>query len=238
MPIFRLSDKVSFPPPHFAGPEGLLAVGGDLSTERLLLAYEMGIFPWFSDRDPILWWSPDPRLVLYPSSVYVSRRLRRTIRQGVFRVTGDAAFERVISECARIRMETGEGTWITEAMIRAYCRLFEAGYAHSVETWKDGELAGGLYGISLGGTFFGESMFSRQSNASKVALISLCSFMQEHRFDMIDCQLTTKHLLRMGGREVSRARFLKLLQQSMKKKTLRGRWQVGLPGSLLRPDAL
>lgn len=229
MPIFRLSGKVSFPPPHFAGPEGLLAVGGDLSTERLLLAYRMGIFPWFSDNDPILWWSPDPRLVLYPSEVYVSKRLKRKMRQGVFHVSADTAFDRVIRLCAGLRVKSGEGTWITDAMIRAYRRLFEAGYAHSVETWQNGVLVGGLYGISLGGSFFGESMFSRASDASKVALITLCRFLQERHFDMVDCQLTTSHLLWMGAREISRAKFLKLLQKSMEKKTLRGPWRIERP---------
>jgi len=231
MPIFRLSGKVSFPPPHFAGPEGLLAVGGDLSTERLLLAYRMGIFPWFSDEDPILWWSPDPRLVLFPSEVHVSKRLKRTIRQGLFNVTADTAFDRVIRLCAGIRVESGEGTWITDAMIRAYCRLFEAGYAHSVETWHNGVLVGGLYGISVGGSFFGESMFSEVSDASKVALVTLCRFLQEQDFDMVDCQLTTTHLLWMGAHEISRSKFLKLLQQSMKKKTLKGPWRIQLPAA-------
>jgi len=229
MPIFRLSDKVSFPPPHFAGREGLLAVGGDLSTERLLLAYRMGIFPWFSDSDPILWWSPDPRLVLYPQDIHVPKRLRRTIRQGVFTVTSDTAFEHVIQRCARIRMESGEGTWITDAMIKAYCRLFAAGYAHSVETWQNGNLVGGLYGVSLGGCFFGESMYSEVSDASKVALVSLCMFLQAREFDMLDCQLTTAHLLWMGAQEISRTAFLKHLQLSMRKKTLRGPWAVRLP---------
>lgn len=232
MPIFHLSDRVSFPPPHFAGREGLLAVGGDLSTERLLLAYQMGIFPWFSDCDPILWWSPDPRLILYPSHIHVTRRLRRTIRQGVFTVTGDTAFERVIHRCAQIRMENGEGTWITDAMIKAYCRLFAIGYAHSVETWQNDTLVGGLYGVSVGGCFFGESMFSEVSNASKVGLVSLCVFLQAHGFDMIDCQLTTNHLLWMGGEEISRSDFLKKLQISMKKKTLRGPWSIRLPGRI------
>ncbi|MFO7840205.1 MAG: leucyl/phenylalanyl-tRNA--protein transferase [Desulfosalsimonadaceae bacterium] len=226
MPIFRLSDRVSFPPPHFAGPEGLLAVGGDLSTERLLLAYRMGIFPWFSDDDPILWWSPDPRLVLYPPEIHVTRRLQRTMRRGGFTVTADSAFDRVIRMCARIRIQSGEGTWITDAMVRAYCRLFEAGYAHSIEAWQNGVLAGGLYGVSVGGSFFGESMFSRVSDASKVALVSLARFMQARDFDMIDCQLTTNHLLWMGAREISRNSFLKQLQQSMKKQTLRGPWPL------------
>jgi leucyl/phenylalanyl-tRNA--protein transferase len=191
----------------------------------------MGIFPWFSDDDPILWWSPDPRLVLYPPEIHVTRRLQRTIRQRVFTVTSDTAFDRVIRLCARLRMESGEGTWITDAMIRAYCRLFESGYAHSVEAWQNGVLVGGLYGVSLGGCFFGESMFSKVSNASKVALATLAQFMRANDFDMIDCQLTTRHLLWMGAREISRTRFLKQLQHSMNKKTLRGRWTVSLPAA-------
>ena len=232
MPIFRLSDKVSFPPPHFAGREGLLAVGGDLSTERLLLAYRMGIFPWFSDHDPILWWSPDPRLVLYPFNIHVPKRLRRTIRQDIFTVTSDTAFEQVINRCARIRIESGEGTWITDAMMKAYCRLFAAGYAHSVETWQDDMLVGGLYGVSIGGCFFGESMYSEVSNASKVALVSLCMFLQKRGFDMVDCQLPTDHLLWMGAEEISRSAFLKQLQVSMRKNTLKGPWSVRLPAGI------
>ncbi len=226
MPIFRLSEKISFPPPHLSEPEGLLAVGGDLSEKRLLLAYQMGIFPWFSEEEPILWWSPDPRLLLYPSDINISRRLKRTIRQQIFKVTCDTAFEQVITACASVRLKKNQETWIGEEMIVAYCRLFESGYAHSVEVWYQGELAGGLYGLSLGGCFFGESMFSHVSNASKIALIYLCRFLESLSFDLIDCQVKTDHLKRMGAWEVSRSRFLKELRHSMNKSTLKGCWEI------------
>jgi leucyl/phenylalanyl-tRNA--protein transferase len=226
MPIFRLSEKISFPPPHYAEPEGLLAVGGDLSKKRLLLAYRMGIFPWFSEGDPILWWSPDPRLVLYPNEIKIPERLRRTIRQAKFDISFDEAFERVINTCAGTRLKDHQGTWILPEMVEAYCRLHDSGYAHSVEVWHKGELAGGLYGMSLGGCFFGESMFTRVSNASKVALFALCDFLHRRSFDIIDCQIKTAHLVRMGAREIPRSFFLKTLDQSMKRQTLRGKWHL------------
>ena len=226
MTIFRLSDKISFPPPYFAGSEGLLAVGGDLSEKRILLAYQMGIFPWFSDDEPILWWSPDPRLVLYPSDIKISHRLRRTINQGNFQITSDTAFDRVIDACAKVRLQDHRGTWIVDAMKDAYCRLFESGYAHSIEAWRDGELAGGLYGLSLGGCYFGESMFTQVSNASKVSLAVLCDYLTELSFDLIDCQVTTAHLKRLGAMEISRVQFLKELELSLKRPTLRGKWEI------------
>jgi leucyl/phenylalanyl-tRNA--protein transferase len=226
MPIFRLSEKKTFPPPHFAEPEGLLAVGGDLSERRVLLAYQMGIFPWFTDDEPILWWSPDPRLLLYPRDIHVSSRLNRTIRQGAFQITCDTAFDRVISACASVRTANDQETWIGQEMLDAYCCLFESGYAHSVEVWHQEELAGGLYGISLGGSFFGESMFSYVSNASKIALVALCRFLNALSFDLIDCQIKTDHLKRMGAVEVSRSRFLKKLHQSMTRQTLKGSWKI------------
>jgi leucyl/phenylalanyl-tRNA--protein transferase len=224
MPIFRLSGKITFPPPYFAESEGLLAIGGDLSEKRMLLAYQMGIFPWFGEDEPILWWSPDPRLLLYPDDVYVSKRLKRIIRQQAFTITCDSAFHQVISACAAIRTDNSEETWIGEEMIDAYCRLFDSGYAHSMEVWQKGRLVGGLYGVSLGGGFFGESMFSRVTNTSKIALVALCRFLSALSFDFIDCQVKTDHLKRMGAREVSRAWFLKALEPSMNRKTLKGNW--------------
>jgi len=231
MPIFRLSDRVSFPPPHFAAHNGLLAIGGDLSETRLLLAYRMGIFPWFSPDDPILWWSPDPRLVLYPEEINISRRLRRTISKGDFQVTSDTVFDQVIAQCAQVRLENGEETWLIDEMISAYTRLHEMGYAHSIETWHNGELAGGLYGVSLGGVFFGESMFTRISNASKIALIALCEYLRDRLFDLVDCQVATSHLKRLGAREIPRKLFLKQLEDSMNRPTARGRWAVHLKWS-------
>lgn len=226
MPIFRLSEKISFPPPQYAEPEGLLALGGDLSEKRLLLAYRMGIFPWFSEGDPILWWSPDPRLVLFPEEFKISHRLRRTIKQGVFEVTCDTSFDRVIDACAKTRLNDYQDTWILDEMIEAYCDLFVSGYAHSFEVWYKGNLAGGLYGVSLGGCFFGESMFTVVSNASKVALYALCVFLKSHSFDLIDCQVKTSHLVRMGAREIPRSFFLKKLEKSMKRPTLKGKWHL------------
>jgi len=189
-----------------------LAIGGDLSPERLLLAYRMGIFPWYSNGDPILWWSPDPRFVLFPKEFHVARRLARTIRQGVFRVTRDAAFRDVIHGCAQARGPGREDTWITEEMMRAYIRLHEEGWAHSVEAWFENQLAGGLYGVSIGRAFFGESMFTRKSNASKVAMVHLIEHIRQRGFGFVDCQVRTRHLVRMGAREISRTQFLSLLR--------------------------
>jgi len=224
MPVFLLSDKTTFPPPHLAPKEGLLAVGGDLSQKRLLLAYRMGIFPWFSEGEPILWWSPDPRLVLYPDEFRISKTLNKIIKKDMFHVTMDTAFDRVINACAQIRIEKNEGTWILQEMVEAYCRLHESGYAHSVEAWHQGELAGGLYGVSLGRCFFGESMFTRINNASNVAFAKLIKHLRALAFDIIDCQITTAHLIRFGAREIPRAVFLKQLKKSLKVPTLKGRW--------------
>jgi leucyl/phenylalanyl-tRNA--protein transferase len=233
MPVFRLSDKISFPPPHLAEPEGLLAIGGDLSENRLLLAYKMGIFPWYSKGEPILWWSPDPRLILYPEGINISKRLRRTINQGIFEITSDTAFEQVITSCAQVRSTENKETWIIDEMIESYCRLFESGYAHSIEAWYNGNLAGGIYGISLGGCFFGESMFSRVNNASKVALVALCDYLTSLSFDMIDCQVKTDHMLRMGAVEMSRNQFIKKLTQSMRRKTFKGKWKIASKENLI-----
>lgn len=227
MPIYLLNDKLIFPSPRLAREDGLLAIGGDLSPERLLLAYRMGIFPWFTEGEPILWWSPDPRLVLYPGELRVSRSLRRTIKRGIYRVTADRSFERVIRECAVVRLEKGEPTWIVEEMVAAYARLHRAGYGHSVEVWQDRRLVGGLYGVSLGRCFFGESMFSRERDASKVGLAALVGFLSQQDFEMIDCQVTTAHLLRLGAREVPRGRFLTELRKALAAPTFRGAWHFG-----------
>jgi leucyl/phenylalanyl-tRNA--protein transferase len=226
MPVFLLSDDLAFPPPHLASKEGLLAVGGDLTQKRLLLAYQMGIFPWFSNNEPIMWWSPDPRLVLFPEEIRVSKTLKKTIRKKTFHVTMDSAFDQVINLCAQVRLQNNQDTWIVEEMIDAYCKLHELGFAHSVETWHQGELAGGLYGVSLGRVFFGESMFSLVSNASNVALVSLVEFLVSRSFDMIDCQITTEHLIRFGATEIPRPRFLETLYNSLKKPTLKGKWEL------------
>jgi leucyl/phenylalanyl-tRNA--protein transferase len=224
MPVFQLSEKIVFPSPHLASKEGLLAVGGDLSPERLLLAYRLGIFPWYSEREPILWWSPDPRLVLYPADFQMPRSLKKAVRKAVFDVTMDQAFRQVMVECARVRLENKQGTWIVDDMIDAYCKLHDAGFAHSVEAWANGRLAGGLYGVSLGKCFFGESMFTRISNASKVALAALVEKLKALQFAVIDCQVPTEHLIRFGAREIPRSRYLNELQKALKAPTLRGRW--------------
>ncbi|MBW2367835.1 MAG: leucyl/phenylalanyl-tRNA--protein transferase [Deltaproteobacteria bacterium] len=225
MPVFRLTDKIEFPDPILAEAGGLLAVGGDLSQERLLLAYKTGIFPWFSDDEPILWWSPDPRLVLFPKDLRISGSLKKIIRKSVFRITMDTAFQQVISGCAAPRDSQQPGTWINPRMIRAYTRLHRAGFAHSVEAWLEDELVGGLYGLSLGNSFFGESMFSSVPNASKVAFVALVTELGQKGFGMIDCQVTTDHLLRFGAKEVARADFFNHLKHSMEQPTRRGIWR-------------
>jgi len=224
VPVFLLSETIEFPPPHLASGEGLLAVGGDLSPERLLLAYHMGIFPWYSNGDPILWWSPDPRFVLYPQEIKISKTLKKVINKDMFRVTMDLAFNEVIHQCAQVRLQKNEGTWIVQDMIDAYCKLHEAGFAHSLEVWHKRVLAGGLYGVSLGKCFFGESMFTRVSNASNVGLVKLAEYLKRLSFDMIDCQVPTDHLARFGARPISRTRFLNQLEKSLKAATHSGKW--------------
>jgi len=224
VPVFLLSDTIEFPPPHLASEDGLLAVGGDLSQKRLLLAYRMGIFPWFSNNEPILWWSPDPRLVLYPSEIKISKTLKKVIKKDMFSVTMDLAFNEVINQCARVRLQKNQGTWIVKDMVDAYCNLHESGFAHSVEVWLQGDLVGGLYGVSLGKCFFGESMFTLVSNASNVGLVKLVEHLKELSFDMIDCQVPTEHLIRFGARQISRIRFLNQLEKSLKAPTRKGKW--------------
>ena len=232
MPVFFLSEKIAFPPPHYATREGLLAVGGDLSRKRLLAAYRQGIFPWFAEGDPILWWCPDPRLVLYPEEIHVSRTLQRVLNKQVFSVTMDSDFEAVITACADTRTKQDDGTWIVEEMKSAYMDLHHAGYAHSVETWAEGRLAGGLYGVSLGRCFFGESMFTLVDSAANVALVHLARVLAEQSFDLIDCQVHTQHLMRMGAREIPRAGFLKHLRQSLTAPTLKGKWTYTEPAGM------
>jgi len=224
MPLFQLSDQVSFPPPQLSREDGLLALGGDLAVDRLILAYSMGIFPWYSPGEPILWWSPDPRLVLYPEKLVVNRSLRKTMKRGLYRVTMDRAFSHVISHCASIKRAEEEGTWIVDEMQEAYTALHKAGYAHSVEAWEGDELVGGLYGVSLGRAFFGESMFARKPDASKLCFAQLVLFLQNEGFDFIDCQVTTDHLLRFGAEEIPRARFLEELAEALKGEDRTGSW--------------
>ena len=210
MPIFRLDQRLLFPPPHLSEPDGLLAVGGDLSPERLLLAYSMGIFPWY-EAPPILWWSPPQRTILEPGRLKVSRRLARTIRQKTFIVTFDQAFGEVVEACATTPRKDQEGTWITSEMADGYGRLFEKGFAHSVECWRDRALAGGIYGVVLGKCFFGESMFHRATDASKVAMFHLMERLSHGGFQLLDCQLFSTHLASLGARQISRGEFLACL---------------------------
>ncbi|MEW5733742.1 MAG: leucyl/phenylalanyl-tRNA--protein transferase [Thermodesulfobacteriota bacterium] len=224
MPLFVLGPSPSFPDPRFAGPGGLLALGGDLSPERLIAAYRQGIFPWYNEGDPILWWSPDPRFILEPCGLHVSRRLSRLLRQGRFSVTLDTCFPEVISRCALVHRQHQGDTWLVDDMIRAYCRLAEPGFCHSVEVWEGGALAGGLYGVSLGSGFFAESMFHHTANASKAALVFLCRFLMDRGFTLLDCQVRTPHMETMGAREVERGEFLNRLSLCLERPTLRGRW--------------
>jgi leucyl/phenylalanyl-tRNA--protein transferase len=226
VPIYRLPREPVFPDPARAEPDGLLAVGGDLSPERLLTAYAQGIFPWYSAASPILWWSPDPRLVLEPAQLHVPRSLRKLIRAGRYRVTADEAFARVISRCAGRERPGQDGTWITPEMREAYLRLHELGFAHSFEAWEGDELAGGLYGVSLGAAFFGESMFADRPDASKVAFVRSIEWLAQRKVNLVDCQVRTEHLLRFGAHELSRATFLRRLAAALRHPTLRGAWSL------------
>ena len=228
MPIFQLEDELIFPPAHLASDDGILAVGGDLSVERLLLAYQNGIFPWYSEGEPIIWWAPDPRFILEIPELKISKSMRQILRKKVFSFSFDTAFEEVITHCQKIARPGQFGTWITEEMRLAYIALHKAGYAHSVEVWEENELVGGLYGISLGSAFFGESMFARKSNASKAGFISLIKSLEYWNFDLIDCQVYTKHLASLGAKEISRKAFMSRLALSMENKSKTGQWELPL----------
>jgi leucyl/phenylalanyl-tRNA--protein transferase len=212
VPVFRLTKKLLFPPVRLANRYGLLAVGGDLTPERLLLAYANGIFPWYSDGEPILWWSPNPRMVLFPDKLHVSKSLRRTLNSKKYRVTMDNAFDQVIASCASVRRQNEKGTWITEDMQVAYNRLHQLGWAHSIESWYNDRLVGGLYGVGLGRCFFGESMFSLMTDASKAALVFLVEHARKHQMELIDCQVPSDHLLNMGAQTIPRELFLSYLK--------------------------
>jgi leucyl/phenylalanyl-tRNA--protein transferase len=222
--VYRLGRDFVFPPPEHAEESGLLAVGGGLEAERLLLAYSMGIFPWYSEGDPILWFSPDPRMVLPAEELKVPKSLRRTLRSTELRFTLDTDFRGVIEACARTPRPDQDGTWITRDMVEAYCELHELGFAHSAEAWEDGELVGGLYGLSLGRWFFGESMFAHRPDASKAAFALTAEQLVRWGIDRIDCQVPTEHLARFGAREWPRARFLSELREGLTADTRRGVW--------------
>jgi leucyl/phenylalanyl-tRNA--protein transferase len=210
--IFRLDERLLFPDPELAEADGLLAVGGDLSTERLLLAYQNGIFPWYGDDAPILWYSPHERFVLFPAELKVSKSMRQLLRPGKFAVTVDTCFEKVITACSSVERNEQDGTWITVEMKAAYIKLHGEGFAHSVEVWQQNNLVGGLYGIKMGAVFCGESMFSLASNASKIALIHLCN---SGLYQLIDCQVHTNHLASMGARLISRKEYMDVLRNSV-----------------------
>ena len=224
MPVYQLTAELVFPDPEWSNPEGILAVGGDLRIERLLLAYQQGIFPWYEEGYPLLWWSPPTRCILKPEEFHASRSLKRLLRQRRFRVTIDQAFAQVIRACAQTRLADGKGTWITQDMINAYCDLHAAGFAHSVEAWDGERLAGGIYGVSLGRAFFGESMFAQVTNASKVAFFNLTQKLVEWEFSLLDCQITNPHLQSLGAYEISRADFLGRMAEALTFPTRQGKW--------------
>jgi leucyl/phenylalanyl-tRNA--protein transferase len=228
VPIYKLDHRLWFPPVELA-EEGLLAVGGDLSPERLLLAYATGIFPWYEEGLPILWHSPDPRMLLDVHELHVPRSLRKAMRREPYEIVLDARFREVMEACAVIPRPTQDGTWITGEMLEAYCRLHDLGFAHSVEAHRDGELVGGLYGVSLGSMFFGESMFAWEPDASKIAFVTLAEQLAAWGMTHIDCQVHTEHLERFGAREIPRARYLALLASALERPTRRGRWSLGQP---------
>jgi len=225
MPVFRIPDDLLFPDPELADEDGLLGVGGDLSTDRLLLAYRNGIFPWHEDEGVPLWWSPDPRCVLFPEKLKVSQSLGRRLRKCDYEVTFDRKFGEVIGGCASVPRKGQGGTWISGAFVKAYTRLHALGYAHSVEVMMDGELAGGLYGVATGTVFCGESMFSLRPDASKIALVHLVERLKGWGFPLIDCQMTNPYLLSMGAEEIPRKLFLKCLHENAGKPGHRGPWE-------------
>lgn len=224
MTIYYVGKELEFPNPLYGSEEGLIAVGGDLSPARLIFAYENGIFPWFSDEEPILWWSPDPRFILKCEEIKISKSMKKFIKKSLYKVTYDKAFNEVIEACSTVKRGAGNGTWITKEMKEAYKKLHRLGYAHSVETWYEDKLVGGLYGISLGKSFFGESMFSKRDNASKTAFINLVGNLNKLKFDMVDCQVHTNHLESLGAKKIQRTEFLELLEKSIKKETICGNW--------------
>ena len=227
MPVYRLDERLVFPPPEHGPRRGPIAVGGDLRPERLLLAYSMGIFPW--QGEPLHWHSPDPRMVLLADELCVSRSLRRTIHRGTFRVTLDQAFAAVMTACATVPRPGQDGTWITPAMVEAYSEIHRRGVAHSVEAWRGATLAGGLYGVSLGATFFGESMFAYETDASKVAFVALVEQLQRWSMPLVDCQVHTEHLASLGAREWPRRDFLAALHAALERPTRLGPWRFQGP---------
>ena len=235
MPVFWLTeDELSFPHPELANDDGILAVGGDLSVERLLLAYKIGLFPWFNPDDPILWWSPNPRFVLFPDELKISKSMRPYFNQKKFDFSFDQDFDGVMRACQTQgrKGQTG-GTWISEHMIESYSNLFRLGFAHSIEVWKEGELVGGLYGVAIGKCFYGESMFARVSNASKFGFIALVQHLKKWGYWLVDCQQQTRHLETLGARSIPRKDFLKFMKDNTKESTTNGTWEELLDEKLI-----
>ncbi|MCL6267530.1 leucyl/phenylalanyl-tRNA--protein transferase [Flagellimonas myxillae] len=212
LPLTFLGKKLEFPPVELANDDGLLAVGGDLSPERLLLAYKNGVFPWFNEDALILWWSPDPRMVLFPKEIKISKSMRKILRENTFSLTQNTCFDQVLDHCAKVERKGQDGTWITPEMNKAYKELFHRGLAKSFEVWEEGQLVGGLYGVDLGHVFCGESMFSLKPNASKFAFIKLARLCLEQNYRLIDCQVYTEHLASLGATPIPRSRFIQILK--------------------------
>lgn len=229
MPVYLLDDTYHFPPAEGA-ENGIVAIGGDLSQERLLNAYKRGIFPWYSEGEPIIWWCPDPRFVLLPDDLHISKSMHRVLNSNMFSVTLDTNFPLVIRQCAEVSRKDEDGTWITEEMIAAYCRLHESGYAHSVEVWKNNMMVGGIYGVSLGKLFFAESMFHTETNASKLAFIRLTQLLRQKEFMLLDAQVYTKHVESLGAKEILRKEFMLLLQKGLQYESWTGRWKFEANG--------
>jgi leucyl/phenylalanyl-tRNA---protein transferase len=226
MPVWFLSEQIVFPHPLSTFDDGILAVGGDLSVDRLILAYAHGIFPWYAEGDPIIWWFPDPRCVMKPDEIVISKSMRLLLNKEIFNVTFDTCFSDVINRCRTIPRRDEPGTWIQPEMVEAYIALHDAGYAHSIEIWKDDELVGGLYGVAYGKVFFGESMFSALPNASKIALIKLGEHLVSKRFWLIDCQQDTPHIRRMGASLISAIDFHQILRKNRLIGPKAGKWIV------------
>ena len=224
MPVYLLNKDIVFPHPSLADENGLLAVGGDLSPERIITAYANGIFPWYNKDEPILWWSPNPRCVLFPENFKVSKSLRLLIKKNIFEVRFDTDFKNVITKCAKVHQKNESETWITREMKKAYIMMHNLGFAHSVEVYLNEKLVGGLYGIAIGKVFYGESMFHTMSNASKVAFYYLIERLKQWHFDIIDNQTTTEHLLKLGSEEIDRNKFLSIIKKSINKESHRGKW--------------
>lgn len=224
MPVYELPEEIAFPHPSLAEEDGLLAIGGDLSVDRLLSAYCNGIFPWYSEGEPILWWSPNPRCVFCPPTIKLSKSLKQSIRNKAFHITVDTVFEQVIKACAEVKRLYEDETWIVEDIQKAYIELHNQGFAHSIEVWKNEKLVGGLYGVSVGAAFMGESMFHLERDASKVALFYLCEIAKAFEFKFIDNQMTTDHLLSLGAQCTTREQYLEILGEALKTPSKQGKW--------------